>query len=109
MIRVRDGALPAAANTRRATRWCSFSKSIVVSTPSSRIPRSSHPPLTPVPVPTSTTALALPTAATSRSAAPRPRADRADAELGGLLTGCVEHDSSTTYPSTKSCVFAASC
>ncbi|SHS73153.1 Uncharacterised protein [Mycobacteroides abscessus subsp. abscessus] len=40
-----------------ALRWCSGSTSMVVSTPSSRIPERSHNPLTPAPVPTSTTAL----------------------------------------------------
>jgi hypothetical protein len=72
MIRVRDGAKPASTKMRRAIRWCSFSTSMVVSTPSARMPRSSQTPLTPVPVPISTTALALPAAASSRSTRPRP-------------------------------------
>jgi hypothetical protein len=45
---------------------------MVVSTPSGRMPRSNHSPLTPVPVPISTTARAPQAAANRRTAAPTP-------------------------------------
>ena len=53
-------------------RWCSGSTSIEVSTPSGRMPRSSHRPERPVPVPTSTTARAAIAEARKRSAEPTP-------------------------------------
>ena len=64
--------MPASVNACRAARWCSGSLSTVVSTPSGRMPRSSHSPDTPAPVPTSTTARAATVAARKRSAAPPP-------------------------------------
>src|SRR6266545_2332838 len=60
MIRVRDAGYPASRKMRRAIRWCSASTSIVVNTPSARMPARSQRPLTPVPVPISTTARAPP-------------------------------------------------
>src|SRR5436305_1268167 len=74
MIRVRDAGYPASWKIRRAIRWCSASRSIVVSTPSGRMPPRSQRPLTPVPVPISTTARAAQAAASRRNAAPAPGA-----------------------------------
>jgi len=69
-MRVREDVKPASTNSRRAMRWYPASTSIVVSTPSERMPRSSQSPLTPVPVPISTTERAPPAAASKRSVAP---------------------------------------
>jgi hypothetical protein len=59
-------------NASRAARWFSTSMSIVVSTPSSGIPRSRCTPETPVPVPISTTARAPIAAASTSRVAPLP-------------------------------------
>ena len=69
-------AMPASAKVSRARRWCSASMSTVVSTPSGRMPRSSHSPETPVPVPISTTARASSTEARKRSVGAAAGADR---------------------------------
>ena len=100
MVRARWVGTPASVKLSRARRWCSASMSTVVSTPSPRIPRSSHSPDTPVPVPTSTTARASSTEARKRSAAPPPGPIGVDADLGRRASGPrASMSSSATYVS----------
>ncbi len=68
---------------------------MVVSTPSARIPRSSHTPLTPVPVPTSTTARAL------RNAAPAPAVTASRPTSRARLRAVRRTRSSVTYDSAN--------
>jgi hypothetical protein len=68
--RARLEATPASANAVRAARSCSGSPSSAVSTPSARIPRSSHSPARPPPLPIDTTERASMPAASTASAAP---------------------------------------
>src|SRR3954467_14654184 len=83
--------------------------SIVVSTPSARIPRNSHRLLTPVPVPTSTTALALLAAAMNRSAAPVAGPTGTRPTSLAWARAAASTASSATYASVKSRAWVAFC
>ncbi len=72
IVRARTGRIRSSVNASFAARWCSASESMVVSTPSGVMPRSSHSPETPAPVPISATAVARRPAASTDSRAPVP-------------------------------------
>ncbi len=88
MSRARPDGMPASASEALARRWCSLSASTEVSTPSGRMPDSSHSDETPAPVPSSMTDLAPRAAASSRRAAPVAGSTAADAHLAGPLARC---------------------
>jgi hypothetical protein len=70
IIRVRPGGWPASANARRVARSDSASLSSTVSTPSGRMPSSSHSSATPPPLPIDTTVRAAAPAARTARVAP---------------------------------------